>query len=243
MCGVKLGQKFRRKRWCVGKLGAINSGVNNTMNLTYYHIEKCGGIWLRETFANNGWKVTVDDRHYSDGFGHLQIIQNEGIVEPYSDVLILMRNPWSRLLSYYNYSIASALDIGPIGGWTTQPTPLQFLETVTLDRDYGDRNRVNQYPHLYPPSIMPYRSQEYTLRLLGADIEGARVWNVGDPEFLEFLKSIGIEPIGKPLNSSRELCKMYGLDYRELFTEEEMYYIYSSGILEDDINLWSKYYG
>lgn len=220
-------------------------------NILFTHIEKCGGTWIRNIFREADWTVYVDDREWHKGSSpHTLTVNQNFCINNHGDWdhhLIVLRDPWVRLLSYYNYSIASAwLESGEA---TTHMPPFRmFIENLALDLNYGDKNRHEKLPKYFPENTMPYRSMRYTLDLLNSpalDIsEQECVFDLGSPELYHWLdETLNIESeMYKPLNSSRELLERNGWmeHYKESINAVEKAGVLALGVLDDDISMWDS---
>jgi hypothetical protein len=218
--------------------------------ILYTHIEKCGGTWIREVFKKGGWRVTVDGRPWCDGDrGELTVNQNM-LVDPndWDEHLIVIRDPWERLLSYYNYSTVDAWD--QVGEMTTRfPRFRMFVETLPLDKDYETYHRHSKYPKYFPRNIMPYRSMRYTLDLLnnpGINMRGAGcVFDIKSTELVDWLENkleIDVKNI-KPINVSLDKMKKWGVEdqYKKRINSVEKSGILQYGVLNDDLQLWDEF--
>jgi len=220
------------------------------MKVLYTHIEKCGGTWIREMFKQGGWTIYVDDRLFHEGNSNILNINQNMQITDYSEWdthLIVLRDPWLRLCSYYNYSVASAWENG--SEKTQHPSVRVFMENINLDRDYGDNNRHTKLPKYFPDGMMPFRTMKYTLDLLnplGLDIRDEEcVFDLGSEELHHWLnKLLNLETeIFEPINTSSSLMKKHGVEehYREDLTAVEKAGVLMMGSIDDDLELWDRF--
>jgi hypothetical protein len=179
--------------------------------LLFVHINKSGGGYITESFKKNGGNTACTGYHRTlDGM--LTAARNAGISTMSMVIFTVVRNPWARMVSMYEFyrsNVSWRREFGICDCETGVDRPfidwIKHIYSSDFPRE-TTHSKVNVYRHCFCDQLNWLDSdQAPRVRILKLeDIKGID----------RFLKEHGVRPIGKVIHSTNHVS------YRTYYNDE-----------------------